>query len=85
MDESAALEKAFISDFLPGASSVGLETDTLHGYIEHVAARRLAACGLGPAAGISALPWLDEVFFPSAANANAAATQSHTEFADDDL
>ncbi len=86
MDESAALEKAFISDFLPGASSVGLETDTLHGYIDHVAAHRLAACGLGPAAGISPLPWLDEVFFPSEAHSiNAAATQSHTEFADDDL
>jgi ribonucleoside-diphosphate reductase beta chain len=86
MDEAVALEKAFISDYLPGAASVGLDNDTLNSYIDHVAAKRLAGCGLGPAADASPLPWLDEVFFPSAANqANAAATQSQTEFEDDDL
>ncbi|MGJ8673037.1 ribonucleotide-diphosphate reductase subunit beta [Rubritalea sp.] len=86
MAEAVAFEKEFIAK-LPGASSVGLDTDTLSSYIDHVAAHRLASCGLGPASAGSPMPWLDEIFFPSEAhNIHSAATnQTTSDFEDDDL
>ena len=86
MDEAVALEKSFIADHLTGAASVGLDNDILNGYIDHIAARRLAACGLGPAADPSPLPWLDAMFFPhEAQGAHTSQASSVTDFEDDDL
>lgn len=88
MNEAVAFEKEFISNYLPRAASVGLDIDTLSSYIDYVAAYRLAACSLGPAAGASPLPWLDEVFFPSEVhNVHTSATtvSSVNDFDDDDL
>ena len=86
MDEAVALEKSFIADHLTGASSVGLDNDILNGYIDHIAARRLAACGLGPASDQSPLPWLDAMFFPhEAQGAHTSQASSVTDFEDDDL
>jgi ribonucleoside-diphosphate reductase beta chain len=86
MDEAVALEKSFIAA-LPGAASVGLDADTLSNYIDHVAAHRLAACGLGAASAGSPMPWLDEIFFPSEVHAvhASATTQSTSDFDDDEL
>lgn len=88
MQESVALEKLFIAEHLPAAASVNLDHATLSSYIDYVAARRLSACGLGPAAGKSPLPELDDIFF-SAANHHvghaSTASSSITDFDDDEL
>lgn len=88
MHEAVELEKAFIAQHLPAMASVNLDNATLGSYIDYVAARRLAACGLGSSAGKSPLPELDEIFF-SAANHHVGHTTSSassvTDFDDDDL
>ena len=88
MNEAVVVEKAFIAELLPANNGSGLNVTTLNGYIDHIASRRLAACGLGPRAEASPLPWLDEIFFPSDAHATTQATAQATDatnFEDDDL
>ena len=62
MKEAVALEKAFIRDCLP-VSSVGLSGEEFEGYIDYIADRRLASCGLpelNPRIS-NPLPWLAEM------------------------
>lgn len=85
IEEAVALEKTFIADLLPVSE---LDAAALSDYIDYVAARRLAACGLGPAPVACPLPWLDEVFFPASVHQSNHATSgssSVTDFDDDDL
>jgi ribonucleoside-diphosphate reductase beta chain len=62
MREAVALERAFIRDCLPVAA-VGLSAPEFEGYIDVIADRRLAACGLEPLSPGAAnpLPWLAEL------------------------
>jgi ribonucleoside-diphosphate reductase beta chain len=62
MREAVALEKEFIRDCLP-VNAVGLSADEFCQYIDFIADRRLAGCGL-PALSPGAsnpLPWLAEM------------------------
>jgi ribonucleoside-diphosphate reductase beta chain len=63
MAEAVALEQAFISDCLPVAA-VGLSREEFSAYIDYVADRRLASCGLRPLHEQpieNPLPWLAEL------------------------
>ena len=62
MREAVALEKEFIRDCLP-VNAVGLSADEFERYIDYIADRRLAGCGLPPLnPGIAnPLPWLAEM------------------------
>jgi ribonucleoside-diphosphate reductase beta chain len=62
MREAVALEKEFIRDCLP-VNAVGLSPEEFETYIDFIADRRLAGCGLPPInPGISnPLPWLAEM------------------------
>jgi ribonucleoside-diphosphate reductase beta chain len=62
MKEAVALEKEFIRDCLP-INSVGLSLEEFHNYIDYIADRRLAGCGLpelNPHIQ-NPLPWLAEL------------------------
>ena len=62
MREAVTLEKAFIRDCLP-TNAVGLSADEFERYIDFIADRRLAGCGL-PALNpgvTNPLPWLAEM------------------------
>jgi ribonucleoside-diphosphate reductase beta chain len=62
MAEAVALEKRFIADCLP-VEAVGLSAAEFARYIDFIADRRLAGCGLAPlhAAVENPLPWLAEL------------------------
>ena len=62
MRTAVALEKEFIRDCLP-VNAVGLVVDDFLQYIEYIADRRLAGCGLAPLSpGVgNPLPWLAEM------------------------
>ncbi len=63
MAEAVALEQRFIADCLP-VEGVGLSGEDFAQYIDHIADRRLAGCGLEPlsaAAVENPLPWLAEL------------------------
>jgi ribonucleoside-diphosphate reductase beta chain len=62
MAEAVALEKRFIGDCLP-VEAVGLSAAEFGQYIDYIADRRLAGCGLAPltAAVENPLPWLAEL------------------------
>ena len=62
MRTAVALEKEFIRDCLP-VNAVGLVVDDFLQYIDYIADRRLADCGLAPLApGVgNPLPWLAEM------------------------
>jgi ribonucleoside-diphosphate reductase beta chain len=62
MREAVALEKAFVSDCLP-VNAVGLSVEEFGTYIDYIADRRLAGCGLQQFhPGIkNPLPWLAEM------------------------
>jgi ribonucleoside-diphosphate reductase beta chain len=62
MREAVALEKEFIRDCLP-VNAVGLSADEFERYIDYIADRRLAGCGLPELnPGIkNSLPWLAEL------------------------
>jgi len=62
MRTAVALEKEFIRDCLP-VNAVGLVVDDFLQYIDYIADRRLAGCGLAPLApGVgNPLPWLAEM------------------------
>jgi ribonucleoside-diphosphate reductase beta chain len=62
MAEAVALEKRFIADCLP-VEAVGLSATEFAQYIDYIADRRLAGCGLAPltAAVENPLPWLAEL------------------------
>jgi hypothetical protein len=62
MREAVALEKEFIRDCLP-VNAVGLSADEFEQYIDYIADRRLAGCGLPPLSpGVTnPLPWLAEM------------------------
>jgi ribonucleoside-diphosphate reductase beta chain len=62
MAEAVSLEKRFIDDCLP-VEAVGLSRDEFAAYIDHVADRRLEACGLEPLGPgtPNPLPWLAEL------------------------
>ena len=62
MREAIALEKEFIRDCLP-VNAVGLSADEFEQYIDYIADRRLAGCGLPELnPGIkNSLPWLAEL------------------------
>jgi len=63
MREGVALEQRFIADCLP-VEGVGLSAEDFAQYIDHIADRRLAGCGLEPlyAAPVeNPLPWLAEL------------------------
>ena len=88
MQSAVALEKEFIAQTLPQSGAPGADPETLSEYIDYVASKRLAACGLGPAPAGSPSPQLDEVFFPSEVdNVHATATTASniSDFEDDDL
>lgn len=62
MKEAVALEKEFIRDCLP-MSAVGLSTGEFEQYIDFIADRRLADCGLrqlNPGV-VNPLPWMAEI------------------------
>jgi ribonucleoside-diphosphate reductase beta chain len=63
MAEAVALEKAFIADCLP-VEGVGLSVEDFAGYVDYIADRRLAGCGLAPLRAEpveNPLPWLAEL------------------------
>ncbi len=63
MREAVDLEKRFIGDCLP-VEGVGLSHEDFARYIDYVADRRLAGCGLRPLSGEpveNPLPWLAEL------------------------
>ena len=62
MRTAVALEKEFIRDCLP-VNAVGLVVDDFLQYIDYIADRRLAGCGLAPLSpGVgNPLPWLAEM------------------------
>jgi len=62
MREAVALEKEFIRDCLP-VNAVGLRVEDFLQYIDYIADRRLAGCGLEPLTGgvANPLPWLAEM------------------------
>lgn len=62
MREAVSLEKEFIRDCLP-VNAVGLSADEFERYIDYIADRRLAGCGLPELnPGIkNSLPWLAEL------------------------
>jgi ribonucleoside-diphosphate reductase beta chain len=62
MAEAVALEKRFIADCLP-VEAVGLSAGEFAQYIDYIADRRLAGCGLAPlnAHVDNPLPWLAEL------------------------
>lgn len=63
MREAVALEQRFIEDCLP-VEGVGLSSEELGQYIDYIADRRLAGCGLEPLRGgtiENPLPWLAEL------------------------
>jgi ribonucleoside-diphosphate reductase beta chain len=62
MAEGIRLEKQFIRDCLP-VSAIGLNADDFEQYIDYIADRRLASCGLAPLSpGTSnPFPWLAEM------------------------
>jgi ribonucleoside-diphosphate reductase beta chain len=63
MREAVALEQRFIADCLP-VEGVGLSHDDFAQYIDYIADRRLAGCGLEPLseeAVENPLPWLAEL------------------------
>jgi ribonucleoside-diphosphate reductase beta chain len=62
MREAVALEKAFVADCLP-VSTVGLSAEEFCTYIDYIADRRLAGCGLKQfQPGLqNPLPWLAEM------------------------
>lgn len=62
MRTAVALEKDFIRDCLP-VNAVGLVVDDFLQYIDYIADRRLAGCGLAPLApgAGNPLPWLAEM------------------------
>ncbi|WP_018969877.1 ribonucleotide-diphosphate reductase subunit beta [Rubritalea marina] len=88
MQSAVAVEQEFIANALPELEQSGYTAESLTTYIDHVAAKRLASCGLGPEPAGSSLPQLDEVFFPSevhAMHASATTSSSISDFDDDDL
>ncbi len=62
MSEGIRLEKKFIRDCLP-VSAVGLNSEEFEQYIDYIADRRLASCGLAPLNTDSSnpFPWLAEM------------------------
>mgnify|MGYP001824720474 CR=1 FL=1 len=62
MAEAIKLEKNFIRDCLP-VTSVGLNIEDFHQYIDYIADRRLETCGLEPLRGNikNPFPWLAEM------------------------
>jgi len=62
MREAITLEKEFIRDCLP-VNAVGLSADEFERYIDFIADRRLAGCGLPPLSpgATNPLPWLAEM------------------------
>lgn len=62
MAEAITLEKNFIRDCLPVAA-VGLNMEDFQQYIDYIADRRLASCGLEPLDGniTNPFPWLAEM------------------------
>jgi ribonucleoside-diphosphate reductase beta chain len=62
MREAVKLEKEFIRDCLP-VNAVGLSADEFEQYIDYIADRRLAGCGLPALSpGVqNPLPWLAEM------------------------
>ena len=63
MREAVALEQRFIDDCLP-VEGVGLSAEDFARYIDYVADRRLAGCGLEPLREVALenpLPWLAEL------------------------
>ena len=63
MREAVALEQSFIADCLP-VEGVGLSGEEFTQYIDYIADRRLADCGLEPLHGVAIenpLPWLAEL------------------------
>ncbi|MBT8038590.1 MAG: ribonucleotide-diphosphate reductase subunit beta [Verrucomicrobiae bacterium] len=62
MAEAIKLEKNFIRDCLP-VSTVGLNIEDFHQYIDYIADRRLETCGLDPLKGDvqNPFPWLAEM------------------------
>ncbi|HWK28022.1 MAG TPA: ribonucleotide-diphosphate reductase subunit beta [Solirubrobacter sp.] len=63
MREAVALEQAFIADCLP-VEGVGLNAEDFATYIDYIADRRLAGCGLEPLRDVALenpLPWLAEL------------------------
>ena len=63
MREAVALEQRFIADCLP-VEGVGLSQEDFAQYIDYIADRRLAACGLDPLHDVgieNPLPWLAEL------------------------
>ncbi|MDP2710042.1 MAG: ribonucleotide-diphosphate reductase subunit beta [Solirubrobacteraceae bacterium] len=63
MREAVTLEQRFIADCLP-VEGMGLSAEDFSQYIDHIADRRLVACGLEPLHHIAIenpLPWLAEL------------------------
>ena len=62
MADGIALEKRFIRDCLPVAA-VGLSAEEFEQYIDYIADRRLASCGLAPLGDntLNPFPWLAEM------------------------
>jgi ribonucleoside-diphosphate reductase beta chain len=62
MREAVALEKEFIHDCLP-VNAIGLSANEFESYIDFIADRRLAGCGLPPLTpgASNPLPWLAEM------------------------
>jgi ribonucleoside-diphosphate reductase beta chain len=63
MREAVALEQRFIADCLP-VEGVGLSQEDFAQYIDYIADRRLAGCGLEPLSSgpvENPLPWLAEL------------------------
>ena len=62
MKDGITLEKQFIRDCLP-VSALGLNSTDFETYIDYIADRRLASCGLAPLnpSATNPFPWLAEM------------------------